>query len=230
MAEVNPWGAPPPWLAPEPEKKPEPAPWGAPLGSDGWQTSPPLPPSGAVAPWPVHDEIDMSTKREYVEGPDAWPVDPEKAGSADWSGFGAAVRDSEEEPDIADVLKGAGFSIAFDTKGMTTEQRARVVQSLAGDDTPMSVERDGELTVIEPATSDEPVSYYAAYRHSMLYTILAGPYDSEQQAGDACLKAYAMMTSDDAFKLAFENKFHSMGLYVAEIPTSAKRKGAYGVL
>ena len=43
-------------------------------------------------------------------------------------------------------------------------------------------------------------------------------------------KAFDTMTNDAAFKLAFENKFDRNGIYCAEIPLSAKRKGAYGVL
>ena len=79
--------------------------------------------------------------------------------------------------------------------------------------------------------SPGPHGYYIAYHNGRwLHAILSGPYGSKEAAMLQASKAYDMMTNDAAFKLAFENKFDRNGIYCDEIPLSAKRHGAYGII
>ena len=112
--------------------------------------------------------------------------------------------------------------------------KAGVVNALSGNKDHFNIDKDGELTRLQEITksvSPGPHGYYIAYHNGRwLHAILSGPYESKDAAMLQAPKAFDTMTNDAAFKLAFENKFDRNGIYCAEIPLSAKRKGAYGVL
>lgn len=115
-----PWGAPAPAPAPIPagtwgNANPDGS-WGAPAGSDTWQTSPPLAPSPAVTP-PVHDEIDLSTPRAPLEwgktletptwslndiNGDAWPT---ATPQADDGAYPRYFQETDEEYTVLNVFE-----------------------------------------------------------------------------------------------------------------------------
>lgn len=112
--------------------------------------------------------------------------------------------------------------------------KAGVVNALAGTKDEFNIDQDGELTrmrEIVASTQPGPHGYYVAYHNGRwLHAILSGPYGSQAEVYLRADKAYDMMINDAAFKLAFENKFERAGIYCAQIPLSARRKGAYGVI
>lgn len=112
--------------------------------------------------------------------------------------------------------------------------RAGVVNALSGNKDQFNIDQDGELTYMQEITksvSPGPHGYYVAYHNGRwLHAILSGPYESKDAAMLQAPKAFGMMANDAAFKLAFENTFDRSGIYCAEIPLSARRKGAYGVI
>lgn len=107
-----------------------------------------------------------------------------------------------------------------------------VVNSLNGTKDHFNIDQDGELTRMkEIATGAKPEGYYIAYHNGRwLHAVLAGPYRDNNEAESKASIVYDMMVKDVAFQLAFENKFDRSGIYVAQIPLAAKRKGAYGII
>lgn len=169
----------------------------------------------------VHDEVDM-TSQEYASPNPHWydlPInDPRHP-------------DCSQDPERIDELREAVWTAnALDS----ANTKAGVVNALSGNKDQFNIDQDGELTRMQEITksvSPGPHGYYIAYHNGRwLHAILSGPYESKDAAMLQAPKAYDMMVNDAAFKLAFENTFDRNGIYCAEIPLSAKRKGAYGVI
>lgn len=156
--------------------------------------------------------------REYVEGPDAWPVNPEDSGEDE-------PRDMMDEPE-------------FGTYGATDDERARAANSCMSIDpqTPWVVDvPDGELTLkedyIPTVTENEATGFYIAYSQGILHCILAGPYTTVLEANVTKDRAWERFQADGAMALAFaKSGWNPSGLYVAEIPLKARRRGAYGLI
>lgn len=113
--------------------------------------------------------------------------------------------------------------------------RASVINSLRGVKDEYTIDRDGQLDnvteTVRAKKTGEPTGYYLAYSDGKwLHAILSGPYGTSGKALERTEQCWKLFTEDSAFKLAFDNKFNREGVYCAEIPLSAKRKGAYGVL
>jgi len=136
-------------------------------------------------------------------------------------------RDNERIEELREAIWTANALDSANTK-------AGVVNALSGNKDHFNIDQDGELTRLQEITKSVapgPHGYYIAYHNGRwLHAILSGPYESKDAAMLQAPKAFDVMTNDAAFKLAFENTFDRNGIYCAEIPLSAKRHGAYGVL
>lgn len=120
--------------------------------------------------------------------------------------------------------------------GPTDDERARAINACIPlpKDTPWVVDvPDGELTLKEDymptVTENEATGFYVAYSQGILHAVLAGPYDGLNAAHSAKDRAWARFQADPNFALAFDKAgWNASGLYVAEIPLKARRRGAYG--
>lgn len=191
--------------------------------------------------WPVtrpdliHNEVDMTealNDAAVATNFDAWSIHPNQTSPVITSYEEWAADENNYPPaDAVEQLREAIWTAnALDS----ANTKAGVVNALSGNKDHFNIDQDGELTRLQEITksvSPGPYGYYVAYHNGRwLHAILSGPYESKDAAMLQAPKAYDMMTNDAAFKLAFENKFYRSGIYCAEIPLSAKRKGAYGVL
>lgn len=190
------WGT--PYVAPTPPKT-----------DDGWGTE--LTAATGFPDWPA------PAVPEYVEGPDAWPVNPEDAGKpAPWL--------------MPDDVHAPGFLY-----GNTDQDRAEAANACA--ETPEQEwfvdVPDGELTrsqdYVPTVTPNEATGFYAAYSQGILHAVLAGPYSTAVEAVAGRDRAWDRFQKDGNFALAFDKAgWNPSGLYVAEIPLKARRRGAYG--
>lgn len=180
----------------------------------------------------------LTAKREYVEGPDAWPVNPEDAGKpAPWL-MPDDVASAYDTAGLDDELVQQSFSEIADEKLLyesTDQDRAEAANACAetpGDEWFVDIP-DGELTrktdYVPTVTDDEPTGFYIAYSQGILHAVLAGPYDGLNNANAAKDRAWAAFQADPNFALAFaKDGYNPSGVYVAEIPLKARRRGAYG--
>ena len=113
--------------------------------------------------------------------------------------------------------------------------RSNAINAINRTETEFAVTEDGELEdvkdVIASGHKGEAVGFYIAYHNGKwLHAILSGPYLSKGDAYGIADTCYNKFINDEVFKRAFEGKFERSGVYCAELPLSAKRKGAYGVI
>ena len=92
---------------------------------------------------------------------------------------------------------------------------------------------DGELTLKEDymstVTTGEETGIYIAYSQGILHAVLAGPYPDLNHAATRVDEVWQRFQNDGAFALAFDKAgWNRAGVYMAEIPLKARRKGAYG--
>lgn len=178
---------------------------------DGW----------SVAITPDATVITETPRGEYVEGPDAWPVNPQDAWPV------TTLDDTRVLPEDIEHMYGP-----------TDDERARAANSCMSIDpqTPWVVDvPDGELTLkedyIPTVTENEATGFYVAYSQGILHCILAGPYTTVLEANVTKDRAWERFQADGAMALAFaKSGWNPSGLYVAEIPLKARRRGAYGLI
>lgn len=182
--------------------------WPAPADSADRQTSPPLAPSQAApddkpAPWLMPDDV---------------------ASAYDTAGLDAElVQQSFSE--IADE------KLLYES---TDQDRAEAANACAGTNDEWFVDiPDGELTraqiYVPTVHPGEDTGFYVAYSQGILHAVLAGPYPNPTEATAGRDRAWAKFQADPNFALAFDRAgFNPHGLYVAEIPLKARRRGAYG--
>jgi len=113
--------------------------------------------------------------------------------------------------------------------------RSNAINAINRTETEFAVTEDGELEdvkdVIASGHKGEAVGFYIAYHNGKwLHAILSGPYSTKGDAYGIADTCYNKFINDEVFKRAFEGKFERSGVYCAELPLSAKRKGAYGVI
>lgn len=177
-------------------------------------------------------------KPEYVEGPDAWPVNPEDAGKPEPWLMPDDVASAYDTAGLDDELVQQSFSEIADEKLLyesTDQDRAEAANACAdtpGDEWFVDIP-DGELTrkpeYMPTVTEGEASGFYVAYSQGILHAILCGPYDTPKAAVAARELAWTRFQADRNFALAFSREgWNPAGLYVAEIPLKARRKGAYG--
>jgi hypothetical protein len=159
-----------------------------------------------------------------------WTSNVDRLPSVSDPGYSDAYYPSRDNDRVEQLREAIWTANALDS----ANTKAGVVNALSGNKDHFNIDQDGELTRLQEITksvSPGPHGYYIAYHNGRwLHAILSGPYENKDTAMLQASKAYDMMTEDAAFKLAFENRFDRNGIYCAEIPLSAKRHGAYGVL
>jgi hypothetical protein len=189
-----------------------------------WTNKPPVPTDGWGTALPkLHgDGVNDDTEAVQARINNGW-----QKGDPGYSDAYYPLHDNERIEELREAIWTAN---ALDSANV----KAGVVNALSGNKDHFNIDQDGELTRLQEITksvSPGPHGYYIAYHNGRwLHAILSGPYESKDAAMLQAPKAYDMMTNDAAFKLAFENKFDRNGIYCAEIPLSAKRHGAYGVI
>lgn len=139
--------------------------------------------------------------------------------------------------DVGDYLRYGGQEMIEDAVyGASDDERARAANACMSIDpqTPWVVDvPDGELSLKEDymptVTKGEATGFYVAYSQGILHCILAGPYERLVGALAMHPVAWDRFQKDPAMAVAFQkDAWNPAGLYVAEIPLKARRKGAYG--
>lgn len=187
--------------------------WPAPAVSDGWGTK-------SVQDWltPRVGKCGECGTGSWTEGDAFPPCDDSYCQTPRWQE--TTSHQQREDQWTHNALEGA-------------QNRAAVINALYERKDEYTIDRDGELSNVQEVKAKvkgEPVGWYLCYKEKWLHAIISGPYDTVNDALLRSERAWAMFTEDEAFKLAFSNKFNLYGLYCAEIPLSLKRKGAYGRL
>lgn len=200
---------------------------------DGWSTvTPPVNTQASSASDTWGSSVDLNNAWETQKPIDTgWGIHPDQTspmtvGCEDFYNGGDTFDIAQDH--IDDLREAVWTANALDSAVVKTG----VVNSLNGTKDHFNIDQDGELTRMkEIATGAKPEGYYIAYHNGRwLHAVLAGPYRDNNEAESKASIVYDMMIKDVAFQLAFENKFDRGGIYVAQIPLAAKRKGAYGVI
>lgn len=194
--------------------------------------------------WPaVQNKFDDIWESATTHG--AWPVASAETLGGSFGPQEGVISDSRivysAKPDVAIELNDFANTVALDPEEYWkvdalsgASNRAAVINSLRGVKDQYTIDQDGELSNIKETIanpSDKNTGVYIAYSNGKwLHAILSGPYATRKDAEAWTDAAFYLFVNDNAFKLAFENDFNRDGVYYAEIPLSAKRHGAYGVL